>query len=50
MGDEVEIDFEAGALRHNHAEYRFPPLPPEVLAILEDGGLVPRVKTVLATG
>ena len=50
IGDEVEIDFETGTLRHNGAEYRFPALPPEVLAILEDGGLVPHVKTVLATG
>jgi len=48
MGDEVEIDFEAGVLRHKDAEYRFPALPPEVLAILEDGGLIPHVKKVLA--
>jgi len=50
MGDEVEIDFEAGTLRHNGVEYRFPALPPEVLAILEDGGLIPHVKKVLGTG
>ncbi len=49
-GDEVEIDFEAGILRHEGAEYRFPALPPEVLAILEDGGLIPHVKKVLAEG
>jgi len=45
----VEIDFEAGVLRHNDAEYQFPALPPEVLAILEDGGLIPHVKKVLGT-
>ena len=47
-GDEVEIDFEAGIVRHNGAEHRFPALPPEVLAILGDGGLIPHVVKVLA--
>ena len=47
MGDEVEIDFAAGVVRHDAGKYRFPPLPPEVLAILEDGGLIPHVKKVL---
>jgi 3-isopropylmalate/(R)-2-methylmalate dehydratase small subunit len=49
-GDAVEVDFEAGVVIHNAAEHRFPPLPPEVLAILEDGGLIPHVKKVLAGG
>jgi len=49
-GDEVDIDFESGTLRHKDNEYRFPALPPEVLAILEDGGLIPHVKKVLGTG
>ena len=49
-GDEIEIDFQAGTLRHKENEYRFPALPPEVLAILEDGGLIPHVKKVLGTG
>jgi 3-isopropylmalate/(R)-2-methylmalate dehydratase small subunit len=47
-GDDVEIDFAAGVVRHKGADYRFPALPPEVLAILEDGGLIPHVKKVLA--
>ena len=46
-GDEVEIDFVAGIVCHDRAAYRFPALPPEVLAILEDGGLVPHVVKVL---
>jgi 3-isopropylmalate/(R)-2-methylmalate dehydratase small subunit len=46
-GDEVEIDFERGIVFHDAAEYRFPALPPEVLAILEDGGLIPHVKKAL---
>jgi 3-isopropylmalate/(R)-2-methylmalate dehydratase small subunit len=48
-GDEVEIDFEKGILRHQGSEYRFPALPPEVMGILEDGGLIPHVKKVLGT-
>jgi 3-isopropylmalate/(R)-2-methylmalate dehydratase small subunit len=48
MGDEVEIDFAAGIVRHQGTDCRFPALPPEVLAILEDGGLIPHVKKVLA--
>jgi len=47
-GDEVRIDFGAGILRHKGAEYRFPALPAEVLAILEDGGLITHVKKALA--
>jgi 3-isopropylmalate/(R)-2-methylmalate dehydratase small subunit len=47
MGDEVGIDFAAGVVEHAGKTYRFPPLPPEVLAILEDGGLIPHVKKVL---
>ena len=49
MGDEVEIDFAAGIVRHSGEDYRFPALPPEVLAILEDGGLIPHVVKVLAS-
>ncbi len=46
-GDQVGVDFEAGAIEHAGTTYRFPPLPPEVLAILEDGGLIPHVKKAL---
>jgi len=48
MGDDVGIDFAAGVVEHAGKTYAFPPLPPEVLAILEDGGLIPHVKKVLA--
>jgi len=47
-GDEIGIDFAAGVVEHEGKTYAFPPLPPEVLAILEDGGLIPHVKKVLA--
>jgi 3-isopropylmalate/(R)-2-methylmalate dehydratase small subunit len=47
-GDEVELDPEAGTLRHKGREYRFPPLPPIVLEILRDGGLIPHLRKKLA--
>lgn len=47
-GDEVEIDPEAGVLRHRGREYRFPPLPPTVMEILRDGGLIPHLKKTLS--
>ena len=47
-GDEVGVDFQRGVLTHGGNEFHFPALPPEVLAILEDGGLIPHVKKVLA--
>jgi len=45
--DQVKIDFEKGVVIHNGKEYRFPALPKEVLAILNDGGLIPHVKKAL---
>ena len=47
-GEQLGIDFSAGVVEHDGKTYSFPPLPPEVLAILEDGGLIPHVKKVLA--
>jgi 3-isopropylmalate/(R)-2-methylmalate dehydratase small subunit len=46
-GDTVSIDFAKGLVAHKENEYRFPALPKEVRAILEDGGLVPHVKKSL---
>jgi len=46
-GEQVGIDFSAGVVEHDGKTYSFPPLPPEVLAILEDGGLIPHVKKAL---
>jgi len=45
--DTVLVDFENGTVSHEGNEYHFPALPKEVLAILEDGGLIPHVKKVL---
>ncbi len=46
-GDTVRIDFAAGTVAHEGDVHRFPALPPEVLAILEDGGLIPHVRKAL---
>lgn len=47
--DQVKIDFEKGVVIHKGKEYRFPALPKEVLAILNDGGLIPHVKKALSS-
>jgi 3-isopropylmalate/(R)-2-methylmalate dehydratase small subunit len=46
-GDTLSIDFENGIVTHEGNKYHFPALPVEVLAILEDGGLIPHVRKVL---
>jgi 3-isopropylmalate/(R)-2-methylmalate dehydratase small subunit len=43
-GDEITIDFAAGTVITPQGEVAFPPLAPEVMAILEDGGLIPHVR------
>jgi len=45
--DIVGIDFENGTVTHEGNEYHFPALPVEVLAILQDGGLIPHVRKEL---
>jgi 3-isopropylmalate/(R)-2-methylmalate dehydratase small subunit len=47
--DRVQIDFEKGTVTHNGKSYSFPALPKEVLAILNDGGLIPHVKKALSS-
>ncbi len=42
--DTLSIDFENGMVIHEGNEYHFPALSKEVLAILEDGGLIPHVR------
>jgi 3-isopropylmalate/(R)-2-methylmalate dehydratase small subunit len=46
-GDTLGIDFEKGLIHHEGVSYPFPALPKEVLAILNDGGLIPHVKRLL---
>ncbi len=40
-GDEITIDFAAGAVTTPQGDYAFPPLSPEVMEILNTGGLIP---------
>jgi hypothetical protein len=42
-GEEITIDFAAGTVTTPRGVYTFPPLPPEVMQILEAGGLIPYV-------
>ena len=46
-GEEIIIDFIAGTVTTRAASYAFTPLPPEVMEILEDGGLIPHVRKQL---
>jgi 3-isopropylmalate/(R)-2-methylmalate dehydratase small subunit len=43
-GQEISIDFAAGTVTTPGGEYTFPPLAPEVMEILEAGGLIPYVR------
>jgi 3-isopropylmalate/(R)-2-methylmalate dehydratase small subunit len=43
-GQEISIDFEAGTVTTPGGAYTFPPLAPEVMEILEAGGLIPYVR------
>lgn len=47
-GEVIEIDMEAGQIRAAAGTFHFPPLPPNVMAIVEAGGLVPYTQQRLA--
>ncbi len=42
--DEIEIDFEKGSVNTEKGKFSFPPLPEEVLQILNAGGLIEYIK------
>ncbi|MFZ5918734.1 MAG: 3-isopropylmalate dehydratase small subunit [Chloroflexota bacterium] len=46
-GDEITIDFAAGIVTTPKGDYHFPPLPAEVMKILNAGGLIPYVRQEL---
>jgi 3-isopropylmalate/(R)-2-methylmalate dehydratase small subunit len=48
-GEEVEVDLARGILRCKAGEFKFPALPPEVIGIVEAGGLVPFTRKRLGT-
>ena len=49
-GDEIEVDLADGVVRNlsNGFEERFPPIAPELLVLLEVGGLTPYTRRILA--
>jgi len=49
-GQTVTIDAEAGILKVGESEYRFPGLPPEIIAIMKAGGLLNFTRQKLASG
>jgi len=46
-GQEITIDFERGVVATSAGTYTFEPMPPEVMGILEAGGLIPYVRKQL---
>ena len=46
-GDEVEVFVETGRIRVGDADFTFPKLPPEILAIRDAGGLLPYTRNAL---
>jgi 3-isopropylmalate/(R)-2-methylmalate dehydratase small subunit len=51
-GDEVEVTVETGKIRNltSGKTYTVTPLPPFVMEIIDDGGLIPHLKKVLSHG
>ena len=49
-GDEVILDAQAGIIKVGGKEYKFPKLPPEILAISNAGGLLPYTLEQLKAG
>jgi 3-isopropylmalate/(R)-2-methylmalate dehydratase small subunit len=47
-GDEVTLDVERGKITVGGREFGFPPLPPEILAIRDAGGLLPYARKKLS--
>lgn len=47
-GDTVSVDLSACTLTAKGRTFPFPPIPPSVLEILTDGGLIPHVRKKLA--
>lgn len=46
-GEEIEVDFEKGLIKAGMGQFSFPPLPPEVLGIMKEGGLIPYLRKKL---
>lgn len=48
-GEIIEVDMDNGTIICSAGTINFPPLPPEVRGIFEDGGLIPHTKKILGT-
>ena len=46
-GEQIEVDFDSGILKCEAGEFSFPPLPVEVVGIVEAGGLIPYIRKKL---
>jgi 3-isopropylmalate/(R)-2-methylmalate dehydratase small subunit len=46
-GDQIEVDFDSGILKCEAGEFSFPPLPVEVVGIVDAGGLIPYIRKKL---
>jgi 3-isopropylmalate/(R)-2-methylmalate dehydratase small subunit len=46
-GEQIEVNFETGILKCSAGEFSFPPLPKEVMGILDAGGLIPYIRKKL---
>lgn len=49
-GDEIDVDPGSGEIRVGDRVFSFPPLPDEMLAILEDGGLLNHIRKEYSMG
>lgn len=49
-GDELILDVKGGKVSLGERVFRFPPLPPEILAIRDAGGLLPYARAKLGRG
>jgi 3-isopropylmalate/(R)-2-methylmalate dehydratase small subunit len=49
-GDDVSLDVEGGRITVGGGEFSFPPLPPEILAIRDAGGLLNYARAKLEAG
>jgi 3-isopropylmalate/(R)-2-methylmalate dehydratase small subunit len=48
-GDKLEIDLEKGKIQSPYGEFDFPAYAPEIMAIMQEGGLIPYTKKKLGT-
>jgi 3-isopropylmalate/(R)-2-methylmalate dehydratase small subunit len=48
-GDVLEVDLENGTIKSPYGEFTFPAYAPEIMAIMQSGGLIPYTKKKLGT-